>query len=202
MPTTTPPRRTQRDRSERTQAALLDATIECLIEYGYADTTTARVAERAGVSRGAHLHHFQTRAALVAAALERFTARRVLQLRDEVARLPRGRNRTRQGLDLLWRLYSGPLFSSAVDLFAAARTDPVLRESLVPLERMIARETVLLCRELFPAQADEPDFVARIEMVLGTIRGLALLDTVQPGSGAAEAQWRYCRARLEEMLGG
>jgi AcrR family transcriptional regulator len=54
-------RRSQAERSAATRDALLDATIVCLVEDGYANTTTSRVAERAGVSRGAHLHHFQTR---------------------------------------------------------------------------------------------------------------------------------------------
>ena len=39
-------RRSQAERSAATREALLDATIDCLIEEGYASTTTARVAER------------------------------------------------------------------------------------------------------------------------------------------------------------
>ncbi|UJA21679.1 TetR/AcrR family transcriptional regulator [Thermoleophilia bacterium SCSIO 60948] len=195
-----PSRRTQQERSAATQAALLDAAIDCLIDHGYANTTTSRVAERAGLSRGAHLHHFQTRAVLVAAAVERFAARRIDELQHEIERLPRGPDRTLRALDLLWRLYSGPLFQAAVDLFAAARTDADLRASLVRFERVIARETVRLCRDLFLDQADRPDFAQVLELVLSTIRGLALLDTVQPGSSAAEQQWRYCRAQLQAML--
>ena len=53
-------RRSQAERSAATREALLDATIDCLIEEGYDSTTTSRVSERAGLSRGAHLHHFQT----------------------------------------------------------------------------------------------------------------------------------------------
>ena len=193
-------RRSQRERSATTQAALLDAAIDCLIEDGYANTTTARVAERAGLSRGAHLHHFQTRAALVAAAVERFAERRIDELQHEIERLPRGSDRARRALDLLWRLYSGPLFQAAVDLFAAARTDPELRENLARFERVIARETVRLCRDLFEDHAEREDFPELLELVLSTIRGLALLDTVQPASGVTEEQWRYCRRHLQAML--
>jgi AcrR family transcriptional regulator len=195
-----PSRRTQQERSAATQAALLDAAIDCLIVDGYANTTTSRVAERAGLSRGAHLHHFQTRAALVAAAVERFATRRIDELQHEIERLPRGPDRTLRALDLLWRLYSGPLFQAAVDLFAAARTDAELRASLFRFERVIARETVRLCRDLFAEQAGRPDFPQLLELVLSTIRGLALLDIVQPGTSAAEAQWRYCRGRLHALL--
>lgn len=199
-PAATP--RTQQERSATTRAALLDAAIDCLIDHGYANTTTSRVAERAGLSRGAHLHHFHTRATLVASAVEHYAARRIDELGQEIARLPAGPDRTPEALDLLWRLYSGPLFQAAVDLFAAARTDPELRESLAAFERVIARETVRLCGDLFADHADRADFPQLLEMILSTIRGLALLDTVQPGSGATEQQWRYCRERLLDTLDG
>lgn len=52
------PRRTQAQRSAEMRERLLDATVACLIEYGYAATTTARVVEKAGVTKGAQLHHF------------------------------------------------------------------------------------------------------------------------------------------------
>src|SRR3954452_22739136 len=86
----TTPRRTQAQRSAATVDALLDATIECLIEDGYANTTTTRVAERAGVSRGAHLHHYQTRGALVAAAIERLATLRTEQGLALAEQLPAG----------------------------------------------------------------------------------------------------------------
>src|SRR3954466_4512427 len=91
-------RRTQAERSAATVDALLDATIECLVEDGYANTTTSRVAERAGVSRGAHLHHFQTRSALVAAAVARLSALRAEQARVLADELPSGRERIAAGL--------------------------------------------------------------------------------------------------------
>jgi len=127
--------RTQAERSASTQQALLDACIQCLVEEGYANTTTARVAERAGVSRGAHLHHFQTRSALVAAAVEHLRVRRAEELMAAADALPSGPERVTQALDLLWRSYTSPLFQGALDLWAAGRTDPELREHLVEIER-------------------------------------------------------------------
>jgi AcrR family transcriptional regulator len=196
------PRRTQEQRSATTRAALLDATLQTLVEVGYASTTTSRVAARAGVSRGAHLHHFQTRAALVSAALERYADRRADELRREVAALPPGDDRTGRALDLLWGLYTSPLFQGAVDLWAAARTDADLRAELAPLERTLARETVRLCRDLFAEHAGRPDFDVRMEMVLSAIRGLALLEVVQPGSGASTRQWERGRGLLLGLLAG
>ena len=92
-----PPRRSQAERSASTREALLDATIACLVEDGYASTTTSRVAERAGVSRGAHLHHFQTRQALLAAAMEHLAERRGEQLLAAAENAPEGRERLAAG---------------------------------------------------------------------------------------------------------
>ncbi len=196
------PRRSQAERSAATRDALLDATIACLVEDGYAHTTTSRVAERAGVSRGAHLHHFQTRQALLAAAMERLAERRGAELLAAAEDLPEGRERLVQGLDLLWASYANPLFQAALDLWSHARTDADLRERLVPVERRLDRQTLKITKRLFPAIAEQPDFDRLIELAVSTIRGLALLDTLHPGDGRNRKQWRYSRARLVELFEG
>ena len=63
-------RRSQDERIEETRARLLDAAIKVMIERGYAGFRVAEVASTAGISRGGQLHHFPTKDALVAAALE------------------------------------------------------------------------------------------------------------------------------------
>jgi AcrR family transcriptional regulator len=193
-------RRSQAERSAATREALLDATIACLVQDGYANTTTSRVAERAGVSRGAHLHHFQTRQALLAAAMERLAERRGAELLAAAAKLPDGRERLEQGLDLLWASYANPLFQAALGLWSQARTDQELRERLVPVERRLDRQTLEITRQMFPALAAQPDFDSLIELAGATMRGLALLDTLQPGRGRNRKQWEYSRARLVELF--
>src|SRR5271165_7620395 len=141
-----PQRRSQAERSAATRDALLDATIDCLVADGYAGTTTSLVAERAGVSRGAHLHHFQTRQALVAAAMEHLAERRGEHLLAAAEKLPPGRERLAQGLDLLWSGYASPLYQAALDLWTHARTDPELRERLTSVERDLDRQTLRLSR--------------------------------------------------------
>ncbi len=197
-----PQRRSQAERSAATRDALLDATIDCLVADGYAGTTTSRVAERAGVSRGAHLHHFQTRQALMAAAMERLAERRGRELLAAAGELPAGRERLVQGLDLLWASYANPLFQAALDLWSHARTDRELRERLVPVERRLDRQTLEIARRLFPELARQQDFEHLIELAVATIRGLALLDTLHPGGGRNRRQWPYSRARLVDLFAG
>lgn len=195
-------RRTQAQRSAATRDALLDATIASLVEDGYAGTTTSAVAERAGVSRGAHLHHFQTRNALVAAAVERLQRRRHQELLAIAEDFPGDREGILKGLDLLWAGYSSPLFAAAMSLWGHARTDAELRGHLELVERDFDRQTLTVARRLFPAAAARDDFTRLIEMAAATMRGLALLDTLHPGSTRNERQWRFCREQLADLLGG
>jgi AcrR family transcriptional regulator len=198
--TTTGTRRSQAERSAATRQALLDATIACLVEDGYAKTTTSRVAERAGLSRGAHLHHFQTRQALVAAAMEHLAERRGERLLEAARSLPAGRERLAKGLDLLWAGYASPLYQAALDLWTHARTDPELRERLAVVERDLDRQTLRVSAMLFGTLAERPGFDRLLEMAAATMRGLALLDTLHPGGKRNQRQWPFCRARLVELF--
>ena len=197
---TRPARRSQAERSASTREALLEATVACLVEDGYAKTTTARVSERAGVSRGAHLHHFQTRQALLAAAMEHLAERRGEHLLAAAEELPQGPERLSAILDLLWESYASPLYQAALDLWTHARTDRELRERLEPVERDLDRQTLRLSRTLFGELAGRPGFDGLIEMAHATMRGLALLDTLHPGGGRNRKQWPDCRRRLVAMF--
>jgi AcrR family transcriptional regulator len=193
-------RRSQAERSAATREALLDAAIECLIDEGYASTTTSAVALRAGLSRGAHLHHFQTRTALVGAAVEALARRWMDELRVASSGLPEGPGRTAAGLDLLWAHYASPLFQAALDLWTDARSDEELRETLVEVERLLDRETLELARRLFPTLAQARDFEGLVQHAVATVRGLAMLDTLHPDGARKRAQWVFCRARLLELF--
>ena len=199
-PKRTSPRRNQAERSAATREALLDATLACLVEDGFASTTTARVAERAGLSRGAHLHHFQTRDALLAAAAEHLTMRRGEHLLTAADALPTGNDRVARGLDLLWDSYANPLYQASLDLWTHGRTDAELRKHLIPIERQLDRQTVELSRRLFPDAAARPDFEHVIELALATIRGLVVLDTLHAGGTRAAKQWVSCRDQLVRLF--
>src|SRR5262245_28830746 len=160
-----PRRRTQAERRATTQNALMEATIECLVEYGYSATTTARIAERAGVSRGAQVHHYPTKAALVAAAVGHLANQRAEQLEAAAQQLPKGRARVTAALDLLWDYHIGPLQEASLELWVAARTDQELRKALVPVEREGIQKTIEYARALFGPYADRPGFEDNILVV-------------------------------------
>jgi AcrR family transcriptional regulator len=124
-------RRTQAERTAGTQAKLLDAAIECLVELGFARTSTQEIARRAGVSRGAQLHHFPTKEALVTAAVGHLVDKRLAEI---LAAKPD----PERGVEVLSEAFSGPLFYAALELWVAARTDAALHEAMLPLERKVS----------------------------------------------------------------
>ena len=63
-------RMTQAERSAATRKVLLDASVRCLFEHGYGQTTTILIAEMAGISRGALLHQFSSKADLMVYVVE------------------------------------------------------------------------------------------------------------------------------------
>lgn len=171
-------RRTQAERSAATQGLLLDATVACLVELGYGGTTTTAVADRAGVSRGAQLHHYGTRQRLMGAAVEHLAARRLTWVREKAVLLAADDTRPRRALELLAEALSGPLYAATLELYVAARVDRELHEALVPVEQQVTRELRWLCREYVTA---DPLLVQlTLDLLLG--RGVgSLLSPVRPG---------------------
>lgn len=206
MPTTAPrrprPRRlTQAERRETTRTALLEATIDCLAEYGYAGTTTTRVAELAGLSRGAQLNYFASKAALVAAAVGHLADRRIEELRSLVAELPDDADWVPALLDALWEAHRGDVFFATLELWVAARTDDELRVALVELERHVTKEALLTAAEVLTEHASRPGFRDDVEFALTTVRGLALLGASSGGGSRAVARrWSAARERLIRIL--
>lgn len=92
----TTPRRTQKQRRDQAEAALLAAAAELVIEQGVRALTLARVGERAGYSRGIVTHHFGSKQALLELLARSTQAGFVPGLAD----LP-------PGLDRLLRLING-----------------------------------------------------------------------------------------------
>jgi AcrR family transcriptional regulator len=144
MPERRPERRhrTQAERRAQTRTALLDATITCLVELGYARTSMQEICARAGVSKGAAQHHFADKAAMMAAAVAHLTSRLAERNVPDEAELPDGPERVGAVIDLLWRSYSGTLATAAMELWTAARTDPTLAAAMRPVDKALGRATL------------------------------------------------------------
>lgn len=168
----------QEERTRVMRQRLLDATVECLVERGWSGTSTTLVSQRAGVSRGAQLHHFPTKNDLVIAAVEHLSEVRGQELADAAAALPTGRRRTRAVLEMLADHFTSPVFTAALELWVAARTDPDLQAAVGPLEQRIGREVHRYTVELLGADEAQPGVRELVQATLDLTRGLGLANTI------------------------
>lgn len=204
MPPATPAASTRVPQEERTRVMrqrLLDATIELLVERGWSGTSTTLVSQRAGVSRGAQLHHFPTKSDLVLAAVDHLSTVRGEALRQATSELPRGPRRTRAVLEVLATHFTSPAFTAALELWVAARTDPHLLAALAPLEQRIGRDTHRLTVELLGVDESRPAARELVQATLDLVRGLGLANTISDDTARRDRildQWaRVLDAHLD-----
>lgn len=194
------PRRTQEERSATTRKALLDATIDCLAEDGYAALTTTRVAARAGVSRGAQVHHFPTKGALVAEAIGHLAERAAEEMIEATKDRPRPIS-VADTLDLLWESFRGPVFQAVIQFSAASPPEPEVRESLHTLDQAITRMVHDFGPVLFGESAREPGFEDAVFTAFNTMSGLALNYRVsQLDDALMTARWSRTKAQLLRLF--
>jgi len=191
--------RTQEERSAAMRSRLLDATIDCLVNHGYAGTTTTRVAERAGVTRGAQVHHFPTKTDLVTAAVRHLATRRAETAFAQLDRLATSTDPLGDTLDVLWEIHQGPVFAASTELLLAARTDPSLRAQVASVEPDVADALVEVGRRVFGARADTPQFRHYVYTATDTIRGLLVGSWAFPDNSQLDARWQRAKACLRQM---
>lgn len=171
------------DQRDATRSRILDAAVACLIELGYAQTTTLMVQERAGVSRGSLLHHFPSRADLLADAIAHLFSMQMEQL--GTLRVRSG-NRVEQGVRLMWALSSSSMVIAAIELWTAARTDLELRQALVRHDAEVTALTYRTCAEIFgPELAAHPHFASTMWLLITSMRGNAQNRSLHPTASAS-----------------
>lgn len=192
----------QQERSRLTQQRLLGATIDCLVEFGWSGATTTVIAERAGVSRGAQLHHYPTRASLVLAAVEHLAELRAAELRVEAAALGdlAPHERHQRVLDMLAASFTGPLFVAALEVWMAARTDTDLRAALIPLEAKVGREMHRLAVDLLGADESKPGVREAVQATLDLLRGLGVANLLTDDSARRRALLTAWKVHLATTL--
>jgi AcrR family transcriptional regulator len=173
-PSALPARRTQRERRDETRQKLLEATLACLGELGYARATTTEIVRLAGLSQGALFKHFPSKAALMSAAVEHLFEELVAGYEATFARLPGQTADAAHAFDLLWEIFTGPRLAIAFELYLSARTEPALRAALEPVVRHHRAHLVAQARLLFPQAASHADFDAWIDLMMLSMEGLVV----------------------------
>lgn len=159
-------------KSAHTRARLVEATISCLLKFGYSGTTTPKVAAEAGLSRGAMLHHFENGGALMQATIAELLDRRLRAFRRAVAN-PSSDVRTL--VRTYWKQLLSPAFAAFIELAIAARTDKSLARILEPAQAEFRQRWYELAVQLFPTwQQDRGAFDLALALTQNTVEGMAI----------------------------
>jgi len=199
-------RRTQAERRAAMRARLLDATVECLVSYGYCGTTTPRIAELAGVTRGAQIHHFRSKEDLVVAAIEHLAQQRAHAAIRELGRVQSSPDPVSTVLDFLWEAHQGPMFVASMELWVAARTNPVLAQQIRRVEPVVNSTLVAAIAQLLPEHPAQKELRNAVYTAMDALRGILVASFVDQDAARARRRWdRACthlRAILRGMLPG
>lgn len=170
-------RRTQAERSAETRATLLAAAVRMLYEHGYGATSTILVAEAAGVSRGAMLHQFRTKADLMTFVvqavyeeeLERYDEKLtgIIDLRELAAAYP----------EIVWEVLSRPSGVAVLEILQGSRSDPQLAEKLAPIQARIERDALDHVASL--SGGVRPS-LAVMRLIVWAVRGLSIAQVLAP----------------------
>jgi AcrR family transcriptional regulator len=171
------------------------------VENGYVGTTGPAIAARAGMSRGAQLHHFGTRDQLVVAAVEHLAEKRLTDVRRRLGKLDTDAgsdsdSTTGLALELLSEALSGPLYVASLELWVAARANGRLREQLLPVESRVRKALEDVCHDYI--SPDPVEIEITLDLLLG--QGVSgLFDRDGATFRQARDRWHaMIRARLGE----
>lgn len=169
------PRRTQGERSEAMRQRLIDATLECLETDGYAGTTISRIIEVAGVSRGAPVHHFPSKNALIAAAAEQLIRRIYIQLGEAVTHLEQSENRLTDLILVSWRaVFNQPGNKALNELLLASQRDAELATILRDLWTLAYGTVGVAASHYLEPLTDRDDVGQLMVLTQWLLRGMAM----------------------------
>lgn len=192
----------QAQKSASTRQQIVDAVIRCFIDLGYSRTTTTAIARRAGLSRGAMLHHFPSKRDVVRAAVEYLHAKRLRALRNAVAEVAADGDHVRQSVDAYWRHVRHPMFVAFFELAVAARTDRELADILRPAQEAFEREWYQVAVDVFPEWRGHTDnFALALDLSHYLLEGMAISFLTHKETERDKRVIAYLEEKIRELAG-
>jgi AcrR family transcriptional regulator len=116
-------------RADRTRALVIDETIRCILEEGFAAASAKHITERAGVTWGVVQYHFGDRDGLLMAVVDNGFAELAEALRELPAAAENVRDRAEFIVNAAWEAFSSPTSMAALEILIATRAMRDIRAS-------------------------------------------------------------------------
>ncbi|WP_174291489.1 TetR/AcrR family transcriptional regulator [Sphingomonas bacterium] len=174
-------RRTQAERRQETQAAILTAALQSLVEEGYAGFSAIGVAARAGVSRGAQEHYYPKKIDLVTAATAHALDEAIAHARATSSTIGSPETAIDEFLAESEAFFFAPAFTALMEIVIVARSDKALAKIVYPVLASSRRELDRIWLDALVhagyARADAEQF---IELSQYLLRGIFFVNTWLP----------------------
>lgn len=194
----------QAQKSAMTRDRILNAAIDCFIQLGYANVTTAKVADFSGVSRGAMLHHFPSKNQLIQAAVEYLHNKLLADYSDRISKVPTDisvKARNQAGIEAYWEHLSSDLFTAYHELSVSGRTDPalqkILQESIIRFDEHVAETNARLFSEW---QGKGEKFLLAMDVTKFLMEGMAVGQIIHNREKRIRRLLDYLSDCLEEIF--
>ncbi|MEM9782719.1 MAG: TetR/AcrR family transcriptional regulator [Pseudomonadota bacterium] len=173
--------RTQEERSRETIDRLRAAVLSVIAERGYVGCSTTEVARRAGVSRGALLHHFPRKVDLIADAAAHFWGEASAHLRRIGDALDGEKTDVAAFVEDMWTtVFRQEAARMTIDLVSASLVDAELRGRIEPLLDDLFEEYDRVATEAFAAAGLETrQRLALVHVATCALRGLRMQEMMQ-----------------------
>lgn len=169
------PEKPTQARSIAMRERLIEATLDVIHDRGYRSASTPEFASRAGVSRGALLHHFPTRSDIIIAAMEKLLGDGTNEIRTVAKKVARQEVSLDDFVEFLWRLFSGRFFYISLEFINEARSDHALRERMYPVVRDFHAALDGIWIEFEKQGADRPDATrVALNLTVCLVRGMGV----------------------------
>jgi AcrR family transcriptional regulator len=194
----------QAQKSAATRKLIIEAAIQCFVDLGYGRTTTMRIAQAAGLSRGAMLHHFPSKIDIVKTAVDELHAKRLKAFRTSIMQAPAaGKGRVHVAVQAYWQHVRHPTFVAFFELSVAARTDPELEAILKPAQAAFDEEWYRTAAEAFPEwQSDTVAFDLALDLSRYLLEGMAVSFLTHEESEREQHVLDYLESQLRALRPG
>lgn len=169
----------QAEKSANTRRAILEAAIQCIIQVGFARCTTSRIAEYANVSRGALMHHFPSRKAVLRATIKYLNKKQIAEYRNlmeaiEIPTKEMSREKIAQSVEEAWNYVNLPSSLAYQEILMASRTNAELKQVLEPLEKDFENSFLDAVKKEFPPWAGRDEIEVAHDAALFMLTGMML----------------------------
>ena len=190
----------QARKSAATRDQIIRAAIHCIVESSYSNTTTLKIAEKAGLSRGATLHHFPSKMDIIRAAVEYLHEKRLQAFRRSIKEIPQDADLPHMAVRAFWAHVNHPIYVAFFELSVAARTDEELRTILRPAQLAFDQEWYETAREVFPEWQSDPEaFDLALNLCQQLMEGMAISKFTHAREDDKEKLLNYLEEKIREL---